>query len=354
MKKILILQNEISNYNVSTYNLISQAAKLTVGYFENDKSSRECLFLKHRFDVKQRGPFIFIKGLRNYCKQFDVVCILPNLRYPSYCIIPFLPHNYKVVSWGIGFRCSYTHPYETKRKHSLLDKVYQMLLSKCDANIFYMEKSKEFWSGTKLGMENVFVAPNTTDVIDIPFVPEKKKDFLFVGTLYKGKGLDILLETFKQFKETCSSNTSLFIVGGGELEDELKKYVGENELEESVIFTGPIYEESVIAKYFQRSLLCFSPTQAGLSVPKSLGYGVPFVTRKNAITGGELYHITDDFNGILYTDNAELKEIMLDAVSNRSKYIDMGRNAKDYYDNNATVYHKAKGAMDAFDYVLKK
>ena len=354
MKKVLILQNEISSYNITTYNLISKSFSLTIGYFEKDKSSLDCSFDKHKFTTKQYGPFITIKGLRKYCKQFDIICILPNLRYPSYCLIPFFPHKYRVVSWGIGFRCSYTHPYETDRKHTLLDRLYQKLLAKCDANIFYMEKSKEFWRGTKLRMDNVFVAPNTTDVIDIPFVPEKKKDFLFVGTLYKGKGLDILLEAFKQFKESCNSNTSLYIVGGGELENELKEYVGENRLQDSVFFTGPIYDESVLANYFQRSLLCFSPTQAGLSVPKSLGYGVPFVTRKDAITGGELYHISDSYNGILYTNNAELKEIMMDAVSNRSKYIDMGRNAKDYYDNNATVDHKARGAMDAFEYILKK
>ena len=312
------------------------------------------IFIELHKRFKKLGPFVFITHLRHYIKSFDVVCILPNLRYPSYCLIPFLPHHYKVVSWGIGFRCSYTHPYLVTRKHTLLDSLYQRLLSKCDANIFYMEKSKEFWKGTTLRMDNVFVAPNTTDVIDIPFVPENKKDFLFVGSLYKGKGLDILLEAFKQFKESYSSNTSLFIVGGGELENELKEYVNENGLQDSVFFTGPIYDESVLANYFQRSLLCFSPTQAGLSVPKSLGYGVPFVTRKDAITGGEIYHITDHYNGILYTDNAELKDIMADAINNRSKYLDMGRNAKEYYDNCATVFHKAKGAMDAFEFVLKK
>lgn len=350
--RVLILQNEISSYNISTYNLISNSESLTVGFFEKDKSSTECKFTKHKFKTIHLGPFVFIKGIRNYCEQFDVVCILPNLRYPSYCLLPFLPHKYKVVSWGIGFRCSYTHPYETDRKHSLLDKLYQKLLAKCDANIFYMEKSKEFWKGTRLKMENVFVAPNTTDIVSIPIQSEIKKDFLFVGTLYKGKGLDILLESFRSFKEKDKTNTALYIVGGGELEEELKTYVSENDLGETVFFTGPIYDEVILAKYFQRSLLCFSPTQAGLSVPKSLGYGVPFVTRRDAITGGELYHITNGYNGILYSDNSELIDIMSEAISNRSKYLEMGRNAKEYYDNNATIYHKAKGATDAFEFVL--
>lgn len=350
--KVLILQNEISNYNVSTYNLISKSLSLTVAYFEKDKSSNECLFKKHKLVASYIGPFVIIKGIRDLCSQFDVVCILPNLRYPSYCLVPFLPHKNKVVSWGIGFRCSYTHPYETNRKHSMLDKLYQKLLAKCDANIFYMEKSKEFWKGTRLKMENVFVAPNTTDIVSISIRPEIKKDFLFVGTLYKGKGLDILLDAFRTFKEKDKTNTLLFIVGGGELEGELKTYVNKNGLEDTVFFTGPIYDEVILSNYFQRSLLCFSPTQAGLSVPKSLGYGVPFVTRRDAITGGELYHITNGYNGIIYSDDSELIDIMSEAVSNRNKYLEMGRNAKEYYDNNATINHKAKGAMDAFEFVL--
>ena len=145
--KVLLLQNEISSYNVSTYNEISKEVDLTVGYYSKDKSAEDCSFKKYLFDFKQMGPFTFVRKLRPICRQYDVVCIMPNLHIPSYCVIPFLPHKYKVLSWSIGFRVSYTHPYVTGRKHGLLDRLYQLILSKCDANIFYMEKSKEFWRG---------------------------------------------------------------------------------------------------------------------------------------------------------------------------------------------------------------
>ena len=36
----------------------------------------------------------------------------------------------------------------------------------------------------------------------------------------------------------------------------------------------------------------------------------------------------------------------------REKYVEMGRKAKDYYDNHATIQHMARGAIDAFDYVI--
>ena len=349
MKKLLILQDEISSYNFSTYNEIAKAFDLTLGYLSKDNSSRDCHFRKHQFACWSFGPLRFVKGLRSFCRQFDIVCILPNLRIPSFCLIPFLPHGYRVVSWSIGFRCSYTHPYVTGRKHGLADNLFQAVLKRCDANIFYMEKSMEFWKGTHLRRDNIFVAPNTTDVEEIAFRPELKKDFLFVGTLYRGKGLETLLRSFKTFKQETSSDIRLVIVGGGEMEVELKAYSQNNGLSDDVTFTGPIYDEKVLSTYFAASLLCFSPTQAGLSVPKSMGYGVPFVTRKDAITGGELYHIADGENGILYSRDEELAAIMKDAASCREKYVAMGEKAREYYYAHATVRHMAQGAMDAFN-----
>lgn len=352
--KVLLLLREISSYNASTYNEIAKEVSFTVGYYEKDKTTITCLFNKHHFSTFHLGPFTFVRGLRSFCKQFDVVCFLPNIRIPSYSLIPFLCNKYKKISWSIGFRCSYSHPYVTDREHTFLDSVFQKILSRCDANIFYMEKSKEFWAGTSLRLDNVFVAINTTDIADMAFEPPLKKDFLFVGTLYRKKGLDVLLQSFYQFKQNKDTDISLIIVGGGEMEGELKQYVKEHNLEKSVHFTGPIYDEMKLALLFQKSLICISPTQAGLSVPKSMGYGVPFVTRKDAITGGELYHITNGVNGIIYDSDSELTTIMEDAFRDKEKYIKMGILAREYYFERATVKQKAKGALSAIRYVLDK
>ncbi len=350
--KVLLLQTEISGYNVATYNEIAKVFDFTVGFVSKDKSAKECTFKKKKFQSNKIGPFTLVKGLHKFCKSFDVVCFVPDFHILSFCVIPFLPHRYRVLSWSIGFRCSYTHPYVPERKHNLLDWIFLKILSNCDANIFYMEKSKEFWDDSRLQKNNIFIAPNTTEIAKFDFIPEKKNDFLFVGTLYRGKGLDLLLNAFRQFKQRKQSAAKLLIVGKGEMERELKDYVQKEGLNESVVFTGAIYDEPLLAKYFERSLLCFSPTQAGLSAPKSLGYGVPFITRKDAITGGEIYHIIDGETGILYDNNNELLDIMLDAVDHREKYLEMGRNAMSYYQSNATIHHMAKGAIDAVNYVL--
>ena len=354
MKKLLIFQNELSGYNVPVYNLIAESYDLTLAFYLKDKSNMNCRFKKKRLSSFKIGPFRFIRGIRNLAKGYDVVCFVPNMRNPSFCMLPFLPHSYKLVNWSIGFRASYTNPYITDRKHVLADRLFQSILSRCDATIFYMEKAKEFWKGTTLDMSRVFVAPNTTEVVPIEIKPEIKKDFLFVGTLYKGKGLDLLLDSFRQVVEKLNPDTNLHIVGDGSERGALEEYVAQKNLSGNVIFHGAIYDENVLANRFAHALLSISPTQGGLSVPKSMGYGVPFVTRKDAITGGEIYHITSGVNGIMYERDENLIHILSDACQNPQKYVEMGMKAKEYYDNNATIKHMAQGAMDAFEYVLKR
>lgn len=353
-KKVLILQNELSAYNVPVYNEIAKYNDLTLGFYLKDKSNERCLFEKKQFETYRIGSVIYVKGLRSFAKQFDIVNIIPDLHVINYCAIPFLPHRYKVTNWGIGFRVSYTHPYITDRKHNLLDWVMLQILKHSDASIFYMEKSKEFWRGSSLDLKSVFVAPNTTEVIPIELEPQKKKNLLFVGTLYKGKGLDKLLSSIKEVVAKGYKDVRLTIVGDGECRKELEDYVAENGLRNNVAFTGSIFDEKVLANHFAEALLCVSPTQGGLSCPKSMGYGVPFVTRKDAITGGEIYHITTGVNGIMYEKDEDLTSIIEDACKNPQKYVEMGMAAKDYYDHNATIKHMAQGAMDAYEYALKQ
>ncbi len=84
MIKVLILQNELSAYNVPVYNAIAQRYDVTIGYYLKDKSKDECLFKKKCFDVKNVGSLVFIKGFRKYVKDFDVVCIIPDMHVVSY------------------------------------------------------------------------------------------------------------------------------------------------------------------------------------------------------------------------------------------------------------------------------
>lgn len=350
--KVLILQNELSGYNVEVYNILSRQYDVTVGFYNKDKSSIECTFNKLQLQSKKIGPLFFIPGLRNYARNFDIVISLADLHVVSYILLIFGRRNYKIISWGIGFRCSYIHPYDVHRKHGLVDKINEIIVNMYDANIFYMENAKEFWKGTGFNLDKVFIAPNTTGVVQIELIPEKKKNILFVGTLYRGKGLDLLVDAFYKVIGEEKTDTKLVVVGNGEMREELELFVKDKGITDNVVFMGGIYDERELSHQFENALLCVSPTQGGLTCPKSMGYGVPFVCRKDAITGGEIYHVTNGINGILYDKDDDLIDILADAIKNPVKYVEMGIRAKAYYDNNATPSHMAQGVMQAIDYVV--
>lgn len=351
--KVLILYPKIPHYRVETLKEISKLCDLTLGYFEGKGSDAET-FRQVKLNVRKLGPFIFVRGLRHFCNQYEVVVTQSDFHIPSFALLPFYHRNYKVISWSIGFRVSYTHPYVVDRKHVLLDYLYLACLNACDAVVFYMENAKEFWHNTNLNLKKVFIAPNTTAVEyseDIDY--QNRKDFLFVGTLYKGKGLDILLNSYLELqKQRLDMESKLHIVGEGAERQNVESFIKENGLGDKVILHGGIYEEKKLGELFAKSILCISPNQAGLSAPKSMGYGVTFVTRQDAITGGEVYHITPGVNGVVYQKDEDLLTTMLDAVDNPDKYLNMGKNARDYYLNNATPKHMAQGVVDAINYVM--
>ncbi|MGM9778849.1 MAG: glycosyltransferase family 4 protein [Prevotella sp.] len=193
----------------------------------------------------------------------------------------------------------------------------------------------------------------STYVEDISFDPDKKKDFLFVGTLYKTKGLDVLIHSFAKARSSFEDKSiKLKIVGEGKERPLIEAMIKELGIEDSVVLCGAIYDEKRLADFFVQALICISPNQAGLSVPKSMGYGVPFVTKKNAVTGGEIYHITPGVNGVLYNTDCNLVDVMIDAANHKEKYIEMGVKAKEYYTHHASIEIMANGAIDAIKYVV--
>lgn len=352
--KVLLLQNTLMHYRVPCWNILADKYDFTVGFFDKDQTiDGACKFKKIKFDVIHFGPFEIVKKVRKIAKAYDVVIFMDDLHVPSYSLIPVLPHNYKVLTWGIGFRVSYTRPYLTHRKHTFLDNVCEFILNKCDAIIFYMEKAKEFWGDSRIDMKKVFVAPNTTEVVSISFDNHLKNNCLFVGSLYKGKGVDLLIKSFAEAKKEVNSTAKLIIVGAGQMRDELETMVNRVGLTNDVVFAGPIYDENKLSKYFESALVCISPLQGGLSCPKSMGYGVPFITRKDAITGGEIYHMTPGVNGIMYEKDSDLTEIIKDVMKTPDKYIAMGEAAKQYYDEYATPQHMAQGVIDAISFCFK-
>lgn len=117
-------------------------------------------------------------------------------------------------------------------------------------------------------------------------------------------------------------------------------------LESKINLKGPIYDSNTLNSLLAESILSFSPKQAGLSVLQSMSVGVPFVTTKNAITGGEILNISDTVNGIILDSEKDMNNVLVDAMENFEKYNEMSLRAYEYYISFRTPKVMAKGIID--------
>ena len=355
--KVLILQHEITRYNSPIYSMIGREVDLTVGYFKKDASDENVTYAKHRFETSEIWKFTFLKGMFKFCKSFDAVIFDCNPVCLSMFFIPFVCRKYKAIPWTIGVRASYKRRYVLPfPKKGLYYRLMNAVFRKSDAVVFYMGEPIPYWVTKRLPKEKFFVAHNTVPVIEEGIDWEKPRHSItFVGSLYAEKKADELLHAYIDAFQYGKADQMpiLEFVGDGALRNSLEQLAKEKSLEEKVIFHGAIFDEATLRDIFSRSMICISPDQAGLSVLKSMGYGVPFATRHDAITGGERLNIKDGYNGFLYHRYEDLVSIIKDTISSPDKFLQLGRNAREYYEQNATPQKMADGFLNAISYALK-
>lgn len=352
MKRVLLIQNVISSYRVPVYNQIAKEFDLTLLY-SSGKIPDGVLFKTEFWSSYKKGPFSFYKrGLNGLLKRFDVV-VFPYDPMQFSLLFEMLKAKLgkgpRFIPWGIGVPASYNVSYDAPTKSS---KLFYYLAKWADASIFYSDYPKRKYNSMGVLSNKMFVAHNTVEIFEpAPIEESEKNSILFVGSLYKQKGLGVLLKAYLEAKNKDNSLLPLYIIGGGDEYSSISKWITDNNLSSSIFLEGPIYDEKTLSRYFLRARACVSPNQAGLSVQKSLGYGVPFVTKENAITGGEIFDVVNNKTGVLYKEDSCLVDILLDISNNPHHYFEMGMAGKKFYSENRTVEIMAQGAIDAINYV---
>jgi glycosyltransferase involved in cell wall biosynthesis len=353
--KVLLIQQDLKNYRDPIYKLISAQVDLTVGYTVSADFT-ESSYPIIQLPYKKIWNIIWHKGLIKIINQYDVVVFVPHLVMLRTATLPFVPHKPRLVTWSLGVHASYYRPYDLTKKPDVSDKLFELIQDHADACIFYMPEPIEYWKKYKrIDERKYFVAHNT--VVVAPFDESETSDrniILFVGTLYKQKGIGDLLECYATAKERVGTLPKLIIVGNGPEKDVIEEQIRMLHLENDVELTGPIYEEDRLKDLFVKSVICVSPRQAGLTVLKSIGYGVPFVTRTNAVTGGERSNVISGKTGILYNTESELVDILCKTATEPKLYSAMSQSAMNYYRTVASPEGMAQGVVDAIYFALKK
>lgn len=350
--KVIILYNRLFHYRIPVWNELTKYCDLTVTYSEGDgkvPDGMEVLFKIKHLPARSFSGFVLQKeNIRKLCHKYDAVIAYGNITWLKYSTLPWF-NKTPVIYHTIGVSASYGKGFD---EHKEWDKIRNIFYSRADALAFYTDYPIAKYEAMGIPREKMFVAPNTVAVAQISEEREKNT-VLVIGTLYKEKGIQSLLEVYKELRPTYKLPL-LNIIGKGPDYDSIREWIMKNNLQDLIVLRGAIFDVNEKAKYFAQALACISPKQAGLTVLESMGYGVPFVSSKNAITGGELLNVHNGVDGVVMESEKDLSAVVRDISEHPEKYIEMGKKAKDFYDNNRTPRHMAQGFWDAIQYVIQK
>ncbi|MFT4217190.1 MAG: glycosyltransferase [Micropruina sp.] len=118
-----------------------------------------------------------------------------------------------------------------------------------------------------------FVPPAEPRPVDGPL------RILDVGRLVPEKGASILLDAAAQLAES-GVDFQVRLVGGGELEADLRRAIAKRGLSNRVTLTGPLGQDDILAEYHWADVFCLPSFQEGLPVAlmEAMATGLPVVT----------------------------------------------------------------------------
>ena len=347
LPRVAFLSEKVMPYRVPIYNLLAKKYDLTLIHSSPIKNVSVALKTLAITPPQKIGPFyVHSDNLLPLCNQYDAVVVQGEIRRLSLVSLAFRKRSVPMAFWTIGV--STDCGFDAYKKW---DWARDYILKKANACIFYSDYARNRAVHKGYNPKAVFTADNT---VSVPMKQEnvEKDSFLFIGTLYARKGIFVLLESYKKALQKNSRLPALNIVGSGGEYEKIKAWICSERLQDHINLVGPVFDEKAKMRYFRHAFVCISPRQAGLSVLEAMGYGVPFVTMDNAITGGERLNIVNGETGVLMRQECELVDILLDVSFHPAKYKAMGTRAYEYYWLSRTPEHMADGLSQAIDYLL--
>jgi len=343
MKKILIQYNYILHYRKAFFNELSKYYEVIVLHSGDTSVTSDDKYKEIIVPVKKIGPFYLqncvISQVQN--GDFDIIIALFDVRWVNTVLSIFFNKSSKFIWWGAWI---------TKSKIANFIRLF--FTKKSDANVFYTNEARMDFIHYGIDDYSLYVANNTFDVGKRikSYENEVKNTILFVGSLDKRKQNNITLRAFKNIINYLPKKINMIIIGDGDERRYLDNLAYELGINERVFFKGKINNTKVLKEYYKEAIVSVSFGQAGLSVLQSLGFGVPFLTKENAISGGEKSNIKHNFNGIFCQDNQEsLEEKLIYLCNNIDTAKELGKNAYNYYSEYCTVANMVQGFRDAIE-----
>jgi glycosyltransferase involved in cell wall biosynthesis len=345
-KKVLIAYTELLHYRIPLLNRLGDIYDLTVIHSgiptnSSNKSFTEKVARKYCLGRLQFQPALIWEVLKG--RYFAVIVFLDVAWVMSILTLLLKWRIPRYIVWG---------PWLTKNQWA--NRLRLLFINRADASIFYSFRFLREFEALGAPPEKLFVAPNTIEVScrKPAYLHQIKDQILFVGSLVPRKGNDILLQAFSEIKNLINPSIKLAFIGKGSDRENLVTLASNLEIQDRVDFKGQILSEETLSQEYNRAIAAVSVTQAGLAVLQSMGFGVPFITNKNSISGDEKLNIIHGVNGLLsddYDNLESLKTNLLRLCNNVELARQLGKNAYEHYQKYCTIENMSQGFVDAIE-----
>ena len=365
--KVLVVTNIPNPYRIPLFNLLqddfSKNQHELLVLFGTDTYKRrkftldlnECRFRYHILDshkykiASKEGIILTYHGIYNEIRKFSPdkiivsgfsIATLKLFFFSFLGKIPYYIWSGSIVTKG--------------RTQSKLILLLRMLLAKrASGFLTYGSRSKEYLISLGIKPEKISIAINTVDVSFFKTETEKlrsalsvkkRKKFIYIGYLTKGKRVDLILNAIYKLKQQRDDFFFQIIGDGNELGN-LKSICNELDLNDRVQFTGFIQKEKLPQHLADAYAFLFASEYDiwGLVMVEAMAAGIPCIASKYA--GATIDLIENNINGyeVDYENSENISSILGNLLNDQNLRDKLALNASKKIFNEITLQKSAEG-----------
>ena len=381
--KVVIFQRVLPHYRVGIFETIHNSQKFDYSFCIGTKSDESALHLSREtpFPVRYRDIWSFQPSKRKSPRYFQpaeiaaalgrkykVLVMNADYHIVSYILASLLGRlcGKKIIHWGHGV----PHSGPEKGLRWWLRKKVNRL---AHAFLLYGKREYALYAERGVDMGRYFVLNNALDTRPVQamidaLTPQELEAFqkeqgllgrrvlIYTGRLLKNKCLDQALAAMPRILAKIP-NAKLLLIGDGPEMANLQAQARQLNIEDAVLFTGGVFDDATLTRYYLSSELAISPGYVGLMVNHAFMYGLPVLTNDNLWSHSpEVAMIKPGETGVFYKDK-DIDALADSAVELLSAPQELARMRENCRQMIAAEYNERymAGMFDnAVQYVLKR
>ena len=350
MKKILLVSNKVMHYRIRIYNAFFDMWK-QMGYefhvVSNDyqKVDFDIRFIKHEL------PFGSIRYAK-FINELNPEVVINFLHLKDKMIIPLTYYckwkGIPMVYWNHGINLQ--DP-DNKWKNAIFHYIHTI----SDAIILYTPDQLKYIA--RKNLKKTFIAYNTLSFDNSDkfrkIIPSKesiknkygikeKYVLLYISRILPYKGVDLLIENFKNVKDLA-----LVVVGGGINDRQI------NEINDTpnYYYLGEKYGDEVDEIYSIGDFFS-TPGHIGLAINQAFYWGLP-VFVLNRIHAPEIYYLKNGENGFMLDTMDDIKAKILHLMDHPNELLKISYASRNTYEKRMTINMMFDGFLRTITYLNK-